>query len=158
MDMEGNDKTCRHIKADGRPCDALRLHGSEYCFFHDPAKAAERAAAQRSGGQNGRAAVLPADTPMLTVKTASDVVGLLSETINQVRVGTLDARIGNCVGYLAGIVLKAVEQGDMEERLAALEGIVASQDPPRRAFDTDPDELVIEDEDRKQPTPRRATA
>ena len=154
--MEAN--TCRHIKDDGRPCRAVRLHGSDYCFFHDPTKAAERTAARRTGGLHGRAAVLPPDTPSRSVKTAADVIDLLSETINQVRVRAVDPRVGNCVGYLAGIILKAVEQGDMEERLAALEAIIAGQGPPMRAVDDDLDNLVIDGEERhEEAVPQEAT-
>ena len=154
--MEAN--ACGHTKDDGTPCRAVRVHGSEFCFFHDPARAAQRAAARRTGGQHGRAAVLPADTPARAVKTAADVIDLLSETINQVRVGAVDPRVGNCVGYLAGIILKAVEQGDMEERLAALEAIIAGQGPPMRAVDDDLDNLVIDGEERhEEAVPQEAT-
>ena len=88
--------------------------------------------------------------------STTDVVDLLSETINHVRTGQLDPKVGNCVGYLSGIILKAAEQGGMEERLAALEGIVSSQSRPTSLFDTDPEDLVIGGEDRAEP--QRATA
>jgi hypothetical protein len=53
-------------------------------------------------------------------------VQLLGETINQVRRGGIDLRVANCVGYLSGILLAALEKGQMEERLAALEAIIKS--------------------------------
>jgi len=151
-----DENRCQFIKQDGAQCRASKVHGSDLCFFHDPAKAAERMAAQSAGGRNGRAAVLPSDTPHFPIKTASDVIDLLGETINQVRTGMLDPRVGNCLGYLSGIVLKAVEQGDLEERLAALESIVTRQAPPRDLFDADPAELAIGGE--RQAEPERASA
>ena len=154
--MTLNQDTCPHIKADGKQCRARKVRGSGYCFFHDPAKTAERTAAQKAGGRNGRAVVLPLDVPVRHLKTAADVVDLLSETVNHVRTGQMDPKIGNCIGYLSGIILKAAAQGDMEERLAALEGIVNGQRRPTSLFDTDPDDLVIEGEDPAEP--QRATA
>jgi len=146
-----DDNHCKFIKDDGAQCGARKIRGSDYCFFHDPAKAAERASAREAGGRRGRAAVLPADTPSRPVKAAGDVVSLLSETINHVRTGALDPRVGNCIGYLSGIILKAVEQGHLEERLAALEGIVSGQSHSTGLFDTDPGELIVEGEDRTDP-------
>jgi hypothetical protein len=46
---------------------------------------------------------------------------LLAATINQVRKGLLCPKVASCVGYLAGLTLKAHEAGEIEERLAALE-------------------------------------
>ena len=147
---------CQHTKSDGQPCRARPLVGSDYCFFHDPAKAAEREAAQRAGGLRGKAAVLPADMPARRIENAADVIGLLAETINQVRTGALDPRVGNCVGYLSGIVLKAHEQGELAERLAALEAAVKVQGPQESLFDADPADPPVGEEDGGEPW--RATA
>ena len=109
-------------------------------FFHDPAKAAERAAAQRAGGANNRASTLPADTPEFAVGTAVEVVSLLGETINQVRTGMLDPKVANCIGYLSGIVLKGLDQGDLQRRIEALENVVDHQRrKAAKVFDTDPE-------------------
>ena len=136
---------CKAVTADGTPCRAQRVHGAEYCFFHDPQRAEDRAAAQQAGGRKGRAAVLPAETPRRPVETAADVIALLGETIHQVRTGALDPRVGNCVGYLSGTILKAIQQGDMEERLKALETAMAGQGRSTDLFGTEPEELVIEE-------------
>jgi len=145
--MKTNSEQCKHVKADGTRCRARKVHASAYCFFHDPARAAERAAARQAGGRKGKAAVLPPETPLLPVRTAGDVIELLGETIHQVRTGTLDPRVGNCIGYLSAIVLKATEQGEMEQRLAALEAIVAGQRQPESLFNADPDRLLTDHED-----------
>jgi hypothetical protein len=57
-------------------------------------------------------------------KTVDDVVALLGETINHVRRGALDPKVGTAVGYLAGLLLKALEQGDLAARLAVVEAAV----------------------------------
>jgi len=121
--------TCQHMKDDGTPCQANALKDSDFCFFHDPDSADKRQAARRAGGveRSKRAAVLPTDTPDLPLKTSADVVALLAQTINQVRRGDIDPRISNAVGYLAGITLKAMEQSDLEGRLADLENAVQNR-------------------------------
>ena len=120
---------CRKIKPGGVRCRANIRNGSKYCFFHDPHSAPARDAARKAGGiqRSRKAAVLPSDTPDKPLASGADVIGLLGETINQVRRGEVDPRISNAVGYLAGILLKARERAELEERLARLEAIVAGQ-------------------------------
>jgi hypothetical protein len=62
----------------------------------------------------------------------SDVTGLLAQTINQVRSGRLDPKTGNAVGYLAGVLLKALQQGDFEARLQVLEAVQKTRELSRR--------------------------
>ena len=47
--------------------------------------------------------------------------GLLEETINRVRQGPFDLRAANAIGFLAGILLKAIDSGRIEDDLAHLE-------------------------------------
>jgi hypothetical protein len=54
----------------------------------------------------------------------------LADTFNRVRRGELDFRIGNCLGMLAGQILKAVEKADIEARLAAVEAALAEGRTP----------------------------
>jgi len=138
---KGRPAQCQYIKANGKRCEANAMIGSEYCFFHDPAKAKERTAARKAGGHKNKAVVLPATTPDVRLDNISDVVKLLGETINQVRGGELDPKVSNAIGYLTGILLKALEQGEIEERLSALETIVKGQPKnPELLFDDDRDD------------------
>lgn len=115
--------------------------------------ATARKAAQRAGGieRSRAAAVLPADAPNLPLTTVQDVIALLGETVNQVRRGEIDPRVSNAVGYLAGLMLKALEQGPIEERLALLESVMKAKTPDasaaygtpgRTKFDVRPGDLV----------------
>jgi hypothetical protein len=138
---------CRHIKADRSRCRANARHGSTYCFFHDPDSAIEREIARKNGGRerSRSAAVLPADTPNKSLNSASDVTVLLTETINQVRRGEIDPRISNAVGYLAGILLKAKENEEIEQRIARLESILAGQLMNSKSYlDSNPDSESLE--------------
>jgi hypothetical protein len=65
--------------------------------------------------------VLPAGTPDLPLRTVTDVVTLLGQTINQVRRGELDPKVGNAIGMLTGQLLRALEGADLAERVAQLE-------------------------------------
>jgi hypothetical protein len=121
-----NHSVCQKTKVDGSQCEASALTGSRFCYFHDPSKAHERQVAQQAGGiaRSRRAAVLPLETPDWQVRKMSDVVELLGETLNQVRRGQLDPKVANSVAYIAGILLKALERGPLEERIASLEEIL----------------------------------
>ncbi len=63
------------------------------------------------------------------LKTAADVLALLEEQVAAVRedpaVGTLER--ARCVGYLAGVGLKAIEAGDVAARLEAVEATLKAR-------------------------------
>jgi hypothetical protein len=114
---------CKFRKKDGKECGADAQSGKTMCIFHDPTRAADGRRARRMGGINRSrtAAVLPADVPDNPLRNTQDVSTLLAESINQVRRGELDPRVANSVGHLASILLGALQQGPLEERLARLE-------------------------------------
>ena len=67
------------------------------------------------------AIALPPETPDHPLNNVHDVSLLLGHSINQVRRGQLDPRVANAVGYLASILLGALQQGPLEERIQRLE-------------------------------------
>jgi hypothetical protein len=105
----------------GERCNAIPMTNSKFCFFHHPDRKKERKDARKKGGKRGRMATLGKNAPDVHIKSADDLASLLSETISQVRRGDIDPRIANAVGYLSGTILKAREQGELEERLTKLE-------------------------------------
>ena len=127
--MKSAQNPCAARKRDGTACRAAALPGARFCYFHSPAHAAARRQAQSLGGQGNRMTTLPADTPEVKVESSADVARLLSATINQVRRGELDPRIGNTVGYLANILLTATGQRELENRLAELEALLKHRPP-----------------------------
>ena len=132
-DRENVDHTsstlCHGVKQDGSRCEVAALPGSDFCFFHDPSKAGERREAQSLGGRQNRMRTLDATAPDVRVENCQDVVLLLSQTINQVRKGQIDPRVANAVGYLANVLIRATEQGELEKRLAELEALVKTPRP-----------------------------
>lgn len=109
---------CQSLKPDGGTCHAPRIAGSDFCFFHDPERSAEREAAQRSGGLRNRMAVLSSTAPDACLQDTQDLVTLLSVTINQVRRGEVDPKVANAVGYLGGLLMKAIHEAEIEKRTA----------------------------------------
>ena len=125
--MNARSNRCRANTKTGNQCKAATLPKSDFCFFHDPDKAGKRREAQSTGGRQGKIQALPSYAPAVDVASCQDVVRLISETINQVRTGQVDPRIANAVGYLANVIIKALEQGELEDRLTDLETAIKSR-------------------------------
>jgi hypothetical protein len=106
-------KKCCFRKKDGSGCAAQAQSGKDLCIFHDPTRANDGRRARRAGGLNRTrtAVVLASDTPDHSLGSADDVSVLLSDSINRLRRGQLDPRVGNAMGYLASVLLRALEQG-----------------------------------------------
>jgi hypothetical protein len=122
--MESTKHACEAVKSDGSRCQAAALPGSEFCFFHDPSKAAERREAHAAGGRQNRMRTLDRAASDVKIEDSGDVIALLSETINQVRKGLIDPRVANSVGYLANIAIRVFAQDEMENRIAKLEQLL----------------------------------
>ena len=126
---------CSAKKKDGNPCTAQAQAGRSTCFFHDPAKTDARSAAQSRGGSNRPTLTTvkpwrgqPGEVTVLrSSPSTEDMVNLLADTIDEVKTGKIDPRIGNTVGYLVGVMLKALEYDALNERIAALEEAVGGR-------------------------------
>jgi hypothetical protein len=102
------------------------------CFCHaHPEKLAELG---RQGGQKNRRWKLDGcgALPHKPLKSIGDVSELLEETINRIRQGAFDLRAANAIGFLAGTLLKALDQR-LEKRLAHLEASIAAPEGTKDA-------------------------
>ena len=122
--------TCKATTKSGEPCKAKTTTGSDYCTFHDPAKAEAFQDGRVKGGESGKLATLATVKPwrgvvgevdVLRAVSPVELVNLLCETIDDVRVGAIDPKVGNAVGYLAGIIVKIQQYEAVAERLSAIE-------------------------------------
>lgn len=52
------------------------------------------------------------------------MVGLVETVVNAVLCGRVDTRVANAVGVLANVAIKAIQQGELERRLEALEAVL----------------------------------
>jgi hypothetical protein len=118
---------CKSQKKNGSRCGANAQPSNGLCVFHDPDKASDGRRARRAGGiaRSRGGTVLPSDTPDHPLGNTKDLSAFLADSINQLRRGQLDPRVANGVGYLSSVLLRALEQGPLEERLAKIEAALA---------------------------------
>ncbi len=121
-------RACQAVKDDGSRCEAAPLTDREYCFWHDPDHAEEVVEAGRLGGLRRR--------KEHAVSGAYDFNGLdsVSEVRRLLEIAALDTlSLENSVArsrtlaYLAQVALRALEVGDLEERLKDLETAVRAR-------------------------------
>ena len=117
---------CQGKTVEGEPCRATPISGKKTCMFHDEEMAERRAAGRREGGRRRSEPrrTLDPSQRMTAVSSLADVRDLLADTINHVRTGQVDPKIANTVGYLASVLVRVFEVGELEERLAAMEAAV----------------------------------
>ena len=118
-------RRCVFPRSDGQPCQMAPQHDRPCCFAHDPERATEAAEARRLGGLRRRKEG--------TIAVAYDLPGL--DTVAGIR-RLLDIVVTDGVGLDNGIArlrvlistavaaMNLLKVGELEERLAALEGVV----------------------------------
>jgi len=127
-------RACKGLKEDGGRCQAPPLLDGDFCLMHSPEHAEEMAEARRLGGLRRRREK--------AVSGAYDFEGLAD--VDQVRrlveIAVLDTlALENSVArsrtlaYLAQVALKALEVGELAERIDALERLVAPRLPRAKA-------------------------
>jgi hypothetical protein len=119
---------CQYRKADGSPCRATALPGKDACYFHDPARSEERQAGRRKGAAARNRKPDLGSVEDVPLGTVADVVALLGKTINDVRSGRMEAKVGNAVAVLVGQLLAAQRGGALEDRLRRLEEELVGRD------------------------------
>jgi hypothetical protein len=73
------------------------------------------------------------------LRTSDGLTGLVEATINDVRCGRMDPKVGNAIGCLVSIQMRLLDRR-LEERVATLERIVESRSKavPKTLDDGDP--------------------
>jgi hypothetical protein len=107
----GTPSKCQAITQAGTPCQAYATAGSAYCFQHDPAQAAQRDAARSKGGhaRHGRHIGPVGQAEPVTLDTPAHVTILLQRTINDTLQLENSLQRSRTIGYLADLLLKAIE-------------------------------------------------
>lgn len=115
---------CQATTKQGRVCGASALTGEQYCYMHSPSRAAERASARKLGGMRRGSHAGDTSSIPAKVKTVEGVLSLLDYCLAELT--ALDNGIprARCLIALAGGYLQALEVGEVEERLKALEELV----------------------------------
>lgn len=111
---------CHFIKPDGE-CRANAIHGSDYCFMHDPLKEQERKVAIAKGGAAPKKFLLNNNEDVI-MNTPADAKSFLSKVINGVWRGEIPATpVANTLGFLVRCFLDAHEKSEIEARLDDIE-------------------------------------
>ncbi|MEK7617590.1 MAG: hypothetical protein AAB410_00420 [Patescibacteria group bacterium] len=110
---------CTFIKPDQEQCQANAMTDSVYCFSHNPEMREEKKMAVTKGGLSPKKNYTP--LPPIELTDSKSVVNLLVATIGQVRAGTVELRVANCIGFLASHLIKALELSDLENRVKEIE-------------------------------------
>jgi hypothetical protein len=108
------------------------LQGGRFCYIHDPARARDRADSRRRAGQatRGRRSAgeatrgpraVPPDADPVPLRTVDAVLTVLERTVGETLALPRSVARSRTVGALLGVALKALEVGEWEARLAALE-------------------------------------
>lgn len=120
---------CEAKTTTGKPCGAMAQTGRRYCYQHDPSRARERTAARKRGGARTREKMkrrtLPVDAPPPSLDTSAALVAHLGELIHKVEIGALDTKPAAVVAQLANVLLRALANVEVVERIAAIEKAVA---------------------------------
>lgn len=119
---------CKAITPADKPCAARPAAGSEFCFFHDPARKLERRRAQSRGRRHGHQQpslkmALPSMTTEISLRTPQDIIATLDYTVKLVFRGEIDSKLAYVVAAMANCALKAhgVDIGDQLEQLKILQ-------------------------------------
>lgn len=112
-------RTCEATRKNGEKCRMPPLQGSAYCWAHDPAKTRERAEARKRGG---RMAHRPAgEVGDVDLRDVAAVLALIERAVRDTLALKNSVPRNRAIGALAGAALKALEVGEMEARIEALE-------------------------------------
>ena len=113
---------CTATTQDGGRCRSNALHGSQFCFTHDPAHAQARAEARRRGGHNRRTPKrVDAVNALVSLRSVGDVQAQLESALADTLGQENSAARTQAVVRLLQVALKALEVGDLENRIALLE-------------------------------------
>jgi len=119
-------RTCNALKEDGGHCQAAPLLDSDFCLMHSPEHAEEMAEARRLGGLRRRRE--KAVSGAYDFESLADV-GQVQRLLEVAALDTLSLENSvarsRTLAYLAQVALKALEVGELAERIEALERLVS---------------------------------
>jgi hypothetical protein len=113
------------ITEKGKPCRQAPLRGEQYCFWHAPQTSEEAAEARRLGGLRRRKERITQGVyDFEGLDDVSKIRRLLEIAV--VDTLTLESSIARsrALAYLVQMVLKALDVGELESRIAILESYI----------------------------------
>ncbi|MGB8645626.1 MAG: hypothetical protein WCF84_10340 [Anaerolineae bacterium] len=118
---------CEAKNAQGKRCGGYTVGGGRFCFAHDPARAKDRAEARRRGGQARQSPKASEGLPAVKIAGISDVLTLVNATIADVWLLPNSPARGRVLLAAAAAALEALQIGQLEERVRALEARILAE-------------------------------
>ena len=112
--------SCKAKTKQGKPCKAQAQRGRSYCFTHDPAQAKARAKAHRKGGHRTRTPHGNESLPR-KVRTLEEAQAILDYTLSEIEHMPNSLQRARVLIALFDSFVKALEIGELEARISALE-------------------------------------
>lgn len=117
------ERACGHVRGDGERCRQAALREGAFCFWHDPGQAEAAAEARRLGGLRRRRERVVAGTYDLAgLATVSDLRRLVEIAVVDALALENSIARARTLAYLAQTAARLLEVGELEARVAALEG------------------------------------
>lgn len=120
------DRICEAIRNDGEPCRSRAFDGRRYCIWHDP----ERQEAAREARARGAAAagkVRSLEGRRRRLETAGALTRFMSELIQDLLAGKVDADTGRAVVYAVSVQRQLIEKSELAQRLIEVEKLLAQR-------------------------------
>jgi len=114
-------KKCQAKRTNGKPCTA-NAGATGYCFAHDPTLGRKRAQARRNGGKHRGHVENKTPFPDCNLQSAVGLGAFLEAVIRDAWKLETGVQRARTLGYLAQVQKGVLEIGELETRLAALEG------------------------------------
>jgi hypothetical protein len=119
-------RTCKALKDDGGRCQAAPLLDGDFCLMHSPEHAEEMAEARRLGGlRRRREKAVSGAYDFEGLADVGQVQRLLEIAVSDTLSLENSVARSRTLAYLAQVALKALEVGQLADRIDALERLVA---------------------------------
>lgn len=115
---------CKHIKSNGEQCKSSAMKNSRYCWTHSPEISIHEKKLGASKGGKNKFKLAPLNLPQIIISDTRDIPPLLVDTIQHMRSGEIDVRLGTAIGYLSNILLKSYEVAGLESRIEKMEKFI----------------------------------
>jgi hypothetical protein len=132
-------RRCKGTRTDGQPCGMAPLVDSDYCWTHDPANADAAAEARRVGGlRRKKEGTVAGAFNFGGLDNVQDIRRLIEIAILDMLTLENSIQRGRVLAYLGQVALKALEVGEVQDRLQTLEELVLARRTVRSTmFDAD---------------------
>jgi len=127
-------RACKALREDGGRCQAPPLLDGDLCLMHSPEHAEEMAEARRLGGlRRRREKAVSGAYDFEGLADVGQVQRLLEIAVSDTLSLENSVARSRTLAYLAQVALKALEVGELAERIDALERLVAPRlEKPRK--------------------------